>query len=86
MVLGVSVLQLLWGNIVNNEVTDLLLHCRQARSAGQDFPSIWSGILKGHPLVLGSPVQGHDGETARLAVRLLGDFALVFDGDDFSVE
>lgn len=50
---------------------ELLRQCEEARVAGRDFPTIWSTILKRHPLVKGLP--GHEireGE-ALIVVHLL---------------
>jgi hypothetical protein len=51
--------------------TDLLAKCTAAKRDGADFPTIWQTILKGHPLVIGPPVQRLEGEEAVLEVSLI---------------
>lgn len=70
---------------MSDKISRLLSRCRQARAEGKDFPTIWADILKRDPLTLGAPVQGHDGETTTLTVRLVGDAEIVFDGNAFGL-
>jgi hypothetical protein len=45
-------------NSVNQETSSTLLErCISARRNGATFPTIWSLILKGHPLVAGLPTN-----------------------------
>ncbi|WP_395646688.1 hypothetical protein [Terricaulis sp.] len=56
--------------------TQLLAHCEAARRRGDDFPTIWHSILRGHPLVRGLPThQIQDGE-AVIVVRLMNGQSL----------
>ncbi len=56
--------------------TDLLRKCTVAVQNGSDFPTIWHDILKGHPLVVGVPIQA---DLDRLEIPLLNHQRLVFD-------
>lgn len=50
---------------------DLLALCEAARNEGRDFPTIWTTILRGHPLVIGPPHhEMRDGE-AIIVIPLL---------------
>ena len=71
---------------MSEAIQDLFSRCQRARANGEDFPAIWTGILKGDPLTRGSPIQGHDGKTTTLSVRLSGGAVLVFDGETFVVK
>jgi hypothetical protein len=62
---------------VSETARDLLQRCIAAAQAGADFPSVWGSILKGHPLVLGVPIQRMDGERPLLEVRLITGQRLV---------
>jgi hypothetical protein len=57
----------------------LLAKCAASIGSGDDFPTIWQTILRGHPLVLGPPVQGVSGGRLRLEVFLITGQRLVFD-------
>ena len=70
---------------MNDKINRLLSRCSEARAAGLDFPTIWNDVLRRDPLTLGTPVQGHDGQTTTLSIRLMGDTVLMFDGDVFSL-
>ncbi|HZP78634.1 MAG TPA: hypothetical protein VFB45_21020 [Pseudolabrys sp.] len=56
--------------------TDLLQRCTAAALNGADFPTIWHDIIKGHPVVVGVPVQA---DLNRLEIPLLNHQRLVFD-------
>ena len=56
--------------------SDLLRECTEALDSGADFPGIWHAILKGHPLVVGVPVQA---APDRLEIPLIHHQQLVFD-------
>lgn len=49
----------------------LLARCEEARQRGDDFPTIWHGILKGHPLVLGLPQHQIQDQEALIVVNLI---------------
>jgi hypothetical protein len=55
---------------------------------GNDFPTVWSTLLKGHTLVAGMPQSKVEGLRAVLEIRLITGERLVFDGDakKFSVK
>lgn len=55
---------------------DLLRECADALSSGANFPAVWNGILNGHPLVVGAPIQA---ALDRLEVPLIHHQRLVFD-------
>jgi hypothetical protein len=63
---------------------DLLADCQAARKAGGDFPSIWQGVLKKHPLIVGLPVQVILGDKPALSIQLLEGRHLFFGEDGFS--
>ena len=48
---------------------------------GEDFPTVWRTLLKGHPLVDGIPHQRLVGSRSLLEIRLTTGERLVFDGD-----
>jgi hypothetical protein len=64
---------------------DLLAICAAARHAGQEFPTIWINILKGHPLVAGEPVQQMDSNEPYTAIPLLTGQKLIFNLLGFSL-
>jgi hypothetical protein len=64
---------------------DLLATCNAARLAGQDFPTIWINILKGHPLVIGAPVQQMDGNAPYLTIPLILGQKLIYNSLGFSL-
>jgi hypothetical protein len=67
-------------------VNDLLVRCRSAHGAGQDFPTIWNQIVRTHPLVLGLPIQVMIGSEPQLRVQLINGRSLCFgSGDIFLV-
>ena len=53
---------------------------------GEDFPTVWQTLLKGHPLVDGIPRSRMDGNRSVLEIRLITGEWLVFDGDAKSQE
>jgi hypothetical protein len=65
---------------------DLFDACDAARRSGADFPTIWRSVLKDHALVAGPPVQGADGTSPALEVRLLTGQSLVFRPAAISLE
>lgn len=50
--------------------------CADALDIGVDFPEIWHTILKGHPLVVGIPIQA---APDRLDIPLIHHQRLIFD-------
>ncbi len=59
--------------------SELLQACVAAKRAGADFPTIWQTILRGHPLVIGPPVQRLEGQQPVLEVSLINGQRLVLD-------
>jgi hypothetical protein len=70
---------------MNDSATSLLYACNSAYLDGADFPTIWEQTLKGHPLILGPPVQSHDDGGPVLEFRLLTGRRLVFGSKGFSI-
>jgi hypothetical protein len=59
---------------------DLLIRCTAAARGGADFPAVWNSILKGHPLVVSSPVQSvTDDMRSQFEVRLINGQRLIYD-------
>jgi len=50
---------------------DLAQHCIELARNGNDFPTVWSTVLKRHALVEGIPHQAHDGNTSLLEIPLV---------------
>jgi len=64
---------------------DLLERCQEARNSGVQFPTIWESILRGHPMVLGIPVQVMLGKSPCLKVPLLGGNHLCVCSDEVQI-
>jgi hypothetical protein len=66
---------------------DLVRRCRDARTAGKDFPTIWHTVLRGHPLVAGVPMQTVGPAGAQLEIALTTGHHLVYDsaGNDYAL-
>jgi hypothetical protein len=60
---------------------DLALQCTELARNGNDFPNIWTTLLKRHPLVDGIPQSKMIGGRAVLEIRLVTGERLLFDGD-----
>lgn len=60
---------------------DLARLCTDVVRKGDDFPTIWQTLLKGHPLVEGIPRQKLDGNRSILEISLITGERLVYDGD-----
>lgn len=59
---------------------DLLIRCTAAARGGADFQAVWNSILKGHPLVVSSPVQSvTDDMRSQCEVRLINGQRLIHD-------
>ncbi len=65
----------------NKRANDLARLCTELVCGGNDFPTVWGTLLKGHSLVDGIPRQHHDGERALLEIRLITGERLMFDAD-----
>jgi len=64
---------------------DLLARCVTARHRGDDFPTIWSDILRHHPLVLAIPVQVTTTTDPMLKIQLANGLSLYFQNGAFSL-
>ena len=67
---------------------DLALLCTELVRKGNDFPIVWSTVLKGNPLVDDIPHSTLEGKRPLLEIKLVTGERLVFDGDSkkFSVK
>ncbi len=66
-------------------VNELLHRCIAARRDGVDFPAVWHSILKGHPMVMGVPVQRLHSDFAVLEIRLITGQRIVLDQQGYSL-
>jgi hypothetical protein len=62
--------------------------CTELVRKGNDFPTVWSTVLKGNPLIDGLPQSRLEGPRPVLEIRLITGERLIFDGDakKFSVK
>ena len=60
---------------------DLARLCTDVVRKGEDFPTVWQTLLKGHPLVVGISRQRLDGNRSLLEIPLITGERLLFDGD-----
>jgi hypothetical protein len=67
---------------------DLAELCTELVRNGNDFPTIWTTVLKGHALVNGIPESKLEGKRPVLEVRLVTGERLVFDSESkkFSID
>jgi hypothetical protein len=67
---------------------DLALLCTELVRKGNDFPTVWTTVLKGSALVNGIPESRYEGARPVLVIRLITGDRLVFDGENkkFSVK
>jgi hypothetical protein len=67
---------------------DLAHLCMKLVREGNDFPTIWTTMLRDNPLVTGIPESKHDGSRPVLEIHLITGEKLVFDGGskNFSLE
>jgi len=67
---------------------DLARLCTDMVRKGEDFPTVWSTVLKGNALVDGIPQSILEGTRAVLEIRLITGERFVFDSDakKFSVK
>jgi hypothetical protein len=69
-----------WDDAVVETANDLLIRCTAAARGGADFQAVWNSILRGHPLVVSSPVETFtDDERSQLEVRLINGQRLIYD-------
>jgi hypothetical protein len=60
---------------------DLAELCTELVRNGNDFPTIWTTVLKGHALVNGIPESKLEGKRPVLEVSLVTGERLVFDSE-----
>ena len=67
---------------------DLARLCTEMVRKGEDFPTVWSTVLKGNALVDGVPRSKLEGTRSVLEIQLITGERFVFDGDakKFSVK
>ena len=65
--------------------SDLLRKCLAARRAGDDFPTVWQTVLKGHPLVVGVPFQRIENDQPLLEIRLITGQRLILDDKGYRI-
>ena len=61
--------------------------CTELVQKGNDFPTVWTTMLKSHPLVNGIPESKLEGKRPVLVIRLITGEWLLFDSESkkFSV-
>ena len=64
-----------------HQARDLALMCTELVRKGNDFPAVWTTVLKRHPLVNGIPESKLQGNRPTLEIRLITGERLVFDSD-----
>ena len=67
--------------MLRERAEDLARLCTEVVRKGDDFPTIWQTMLKGHPLVGGIPHQKIEGHRSILEISLITGERLVYDGD-----
>jgi hypothetical protein len=60
---------------------DLADFCTELVRKGNDFPTVWTTMLKNHPLVNGIPASKLEGGRPVLEIRLVTGGLLVFDSE-----
>jgi hypothetical protein len=70
---------------IPERIEDLLARCVAARQRGEDFLTIWSGILRRHPLVFGLPVQVVTTADPMLRIQMANGQSLYFQDGMFSL-
>jgi hypothetical protein len=63
--------------VSKEEASDLARRSSNMLRDGSGFPSIWSGLIKSHLLVVGSPTQSFDNKRGLLEIRLITGQRLV---------
>ncbi len=71
----------------NERARDLAALCSELVRKGEDFPSVWATMLKGHALVNGIPKSKLEGSRPVLEIKLITGDRLLFDSESkkFSV-
>jgi hypothetical protein len=65
--------------VVEETPDKLVRNCVAAVREQADFPTVWQTVLKGHPLVIGPPIQSFESGRACLKIPLITRQWLVFD-------
>ena len=65
----------------NERASDLARQCTALVRGGNDFPTVWSTLLKTHTLVEGVPRQSPDRNRRLLNIPLVTGEQLIFDAD-----
>ena len=60
---------------------DLARHCTELVRKGNDFPTVWSTLLKTHALVEGTAQQRLECDRSLLDIPLITGEQLVYDAD-----
>ena len=73
--------------MANERARDLAALCSELVRKGEDFPTVWANVLKGHALVNGLPESKLEGRRPVLEIKLITGERLMFDseGKRFSV-
>jgi hypothetical protein len=71
----------------NERARDLAVLCTELVRKGEDFPTVWATVLKGHALVNGIPESKLEGSRPVLEIKLITGERLLFDSESkkFSV-
>lgn len=59
-------------------IDELVAHLNGLRDQQLDFPAIWRNYMRGHPLIMGIPIQVHLGSKPELEVELINGGRLQF--------
>ena len=65
----------------NERANDLARQCTALVRGGNDFPTVWSTLLRSHTLVDGVPQQGSERNRRLLNIPLVTGERLIFDAD-----
>ena len=71
-----------------DRASDLARQCTELVRKGNNFPTVWSTLLKSHSLVEGIPRERFERNRSLLKIPLVTGEQLVFDADvrEFSVQ
>ena len=58
-------------SVAKERAYDLAQLCTELVRKGNDFPTVWTTVLKGNALVDGIPQSKHDGTRPVLEIRLI---------------
>ena len=67
--------------MVNERAGDLAAFCTELMRKGEDFPTVWTSVLKSHALVNGLPELKLKGNRPVLEIKLITGERLVFDSE-----